>query len=114
MKNRWATIWILSLTLAVAAMLLTAPCAKAAPVKEIKIGFILPLSGAHAPTGKALREGAELAADIINNRYPELGISIAQWKGIPNLGGAKIKLIFADHRGDAAWGADQAKRLIED
>jgi len=114
MKSRWATIWILSLTLAVAAMLLTAPCAKAAPVKEIKIGFILPLSGAHAPTGKALREGAELAADIINNRYPELGISIAQWEGIPNLGGAKIKLIFADSRGEPAWGADQAKRLIED
>ena len=82
--------------------------------KEIKIGVILPLSGALAPIGKSLKEGAELAADIVNNKYPDLDISIAKWEGIPNLGGAKLKLIFADHRGDPGWGADQAKRLIED
>jgi branched-chain amino acid transport system substrate-binding protein len=85
-----------------------------AEAKEIKIGVILPLSGALAPTGKTLKEGAELAADIINGKYPELKISIAQWEGIPSLGGAKIKLIFADSRANPGWGADQAKRLIED
>jgi branched-chain amino acid transport system substrate-binding protein len=94
-------------------MSLVAPTAKAAP-KEIKIGVILPLSGPLAPTGKALREGIELCADIINNKYPDIKMSIAQWEGIPNLGGAKIKLVFADHRGNPGWGADQAKRLIRD
>jgi len=82
--------------------------------KEVKIGVILPLSGPLAPIGKSLKEGAELAADIVNNKYPELEISIAKWEGIPNLGGAKLKLIFADSRGDPGWGAEQAKRLIED
>jgi len=82
--------------------------------KEIKIGVILPLSGSLAPTGKSLKEGADLAADIINGKYPEFNISIAQWEGIPSLGGAKIKLVYADHRADPGWGADQAKRLIED
>ena len=82
--------------------------------KEIKIGAIIPLSGPHAPTGKALKEGIELCADIVNNKHPELKISIAQWGGIPNLGGAKIKVVFADSRGDPGWGADQAKRLITD
>jgi branched-chain amino acid transport system substrate-binding protein len=82
--------------------------------KEVKIGVILPLSGPLAPIGKSLKEGAELAADIVNNKYPELNISIAKWEGIPNLGGAKLKLIFADSRGDPGWGAEQAKRLIED
>ncbi len=82
--------------------------------KEIKIGVILPLSGPLAPIGKSLKEGAELAADIVNKKYPELEISIAKWEGIPNLGSAKIKLIFADSRGDPGWGAEQAKRLIED
>jgi len=82
--------------------------------KEIKIGVILPLSGALAPIGKSLKEGAELAAEIVNNKHPDLNISIAKWQGIPNLGGAKLKLIFADHRGDPGWGSDQAKRLIED
>ena len=84
------------------------------PVKEIKIGVILPLSGPLAPTGKSLKEGTDLAAEIVNHKYPELKISIAQWEGIPSLGGAKIKLIYADSRGDPAWGADQAKRLIRD
>ncbi|MGQ9645356.1 MAG: ABC transporter substrate-binding protein [Thermodesulfobacteriota bacterium] len=82
--------------------------------REIKIGVILPLSGALAPIGKSLKEGAELAAEIVNNKHPELDISIAKWEGIPNLGGAKLKLIFADSRGDPGWGAEQAKRLIED
>ncbi|HBE44591.1 MAG TPA: branched-chain amino acid ABC transporter substrate-binding protein, partial [Deltaproteobacteria bacterium] len=57
---------------------------------------------------------AELTADIINNGAPGVDIPMAQWKGIPNLGGAKIKLIFADHRGEPDRGADLAKRLILD
>jgi branched-chain amino acid transport system substrate-binding protein len=112
MRSKWSIVGAIGLALMM--MCLTAPDAKAAPAKEIKIGVILPLSGALAPTGKALREGIELCADIINNKYPQLGISIAQWEGIPNLGGAKIKLVFADHRADPGWGADQAKRLIRD
>lgn len=80
----------------------------------IKIGVILPLSGALAPTGASLKVGAELAADIVNEKYPEVGISIAKWEGIPNLNNATIELIFADSRGEPAWGAEQAKRLIED
>jgi branched-chain amino acid transport system substrate-binding protein len=111
MRNKWSIAGIVALAAMV--MFLTVPHAKAAP-QEVKIGVILPLSGPLAPTGKALREGVELCADVVNNKYPELGISIAQWEGIPNLGGAKIKLIFADHRGNPAWGADQAKRLIRD
>lgn len=103
---------LISLALLVSGVFSCAPAPRAP--KEVKIGVILPLSGALAPTGKSLEEGAELAADIINNKYPELDIPIAQWEGIPNLGGAKIKLIFADSRGDPGWGADQAKRLIED
>jgi branched-chain amino acid transport system substrate-binding protein len=94
------------------ALVVTFTCA--AWAKEIKIGVILPLSGSLAPTGKSLKEGADLAADIINGKYPDINISIAQWEGIPSLGGAKIKLVYADHRADAGWGADQAKRLIED
>jgi len=85
-----------------------------AQVKEVKIGVILPLSGPLAPIGKSLKEGAELAAEIVNIKHPELDISIAKWGGIPNLGVAKLKLVFADSRGDPGWGAEQAKRLIED
>ncbi|MDO9123896.1 MAG: ABC transporter substrate-binding protein, partial [Deltaproteobacteria bacterium] len=74
--------------------------------------MILPLSGPLAPIGKTLKEGAELAADMVNVKYPGIGISISEWEGIPGMGGARIKLIFADSRGDPSWGAEQAKQLI--
>src|SRR4030043_1391523 len=80
--------------------------------KEIKIGVILPLSGPLAPIGKTLKEGAELAADMVNEKYPGIGISISEWEGIPGMGETSDKLIFADSRGDPAWGAEQGKQLI--
>ena len=82
--------------------------------KEVKIGVIFPLSGGLASTGRLLRIGVELAADIINHKVEGLDIPMAKWEGIPGLGGAKIKLIFVDHRSDPARGADLAKRLIKD
>ena len=82
--------------------------------KEIRIGVLYPLSGAAATIGRDLQRAAELTADIINNKTPGVDIPMAQWGGIPNLGGAKIKLIFADHRGEPDRGADLAKRLILD
>lgn len=82
--------------------------------KEVKIGVIFPLSGNLASTGKLLRTGVELAAEIVNNKKEGLDIPIAAWEGIPGLKGAKIKLIFADHRSDPARGADLAKGLIKD
>jgi len=85
-----------------------------AATREIKIGVILPLSGPLALIARTLREGAELAADMVNGKYPGAGISIAEWEGIPGMGGAKIKLIFADSRGDPGWGANQAKRLMKE
>ncbi len=36
---------------------------------EIRIGVIFPLTGPLATTGQGLLKGAELAADIINNKY---------------------------------------------
>ncbi len=82
--------------------------------KEIKIGVLYPLSGAAATIGRDLQRAAELTAEIINNKTPSVDLPMAQWGGIPNLGGAKIKLIFVDHRGEPDRGADLAKRLILD
>ena len=86
----------------------------AAAEKEVKIGVIFPLSGNLASTGRLLRIGVELAAEIANSKMSGIDIPMAQWEGIPGLKGAKIKLIFADHRSDPARGADLAKGLIKD
>jgi branched-chain amino acid transport system substrate-binding protein len=82
--------------------------------KDIKIGVLYPLSGSLAGIGRDLQRAAELTVDIVNNKTPGVDIPMAQWGGIPSLGGAKIKLIFADHRGEPDRGADLAKRLILD
>lgn len=81
--------------------------------QEIKIGAIYPLTGAAASTGAELKNALELAADIINNGakgIPNLPFSAGG--GLPNLKGAKIKLIFADHQGNPQVGASEAERLI--
>jgi branched-chain amino acid transport system substrate-binding protein len=82
--------------------------------KEVKIGVLYPLSGALATIGRDLQRAAEMTAEIVNNKSPGLDMLMAQWGGIPGLGGAKIKLVFVDHRGEPDRGADLAKRLIQD
>ena len=82
--------------------------------KEVKIGVLYPLSGALATIGRDLQRAAEMTAEIVNNQTPGVDMLMAKWGGIPGLGGAKIKLIFVDHRGEPDRGADLAKRLIED
>ena len=72
-----------------------------AQVKEVKIGVIYPLSGSLATIGRDLQRAAEFTAEnLINNKNPNVDILMAKWGGIPGLGGAKIKLIFADSRGE--------------
>jgi branched-chain amino acid transport system substrate-binding protein len=83
--------------------------------KEVKIGVIYPLSGALATIGRDLQRAAELTAEeLVNNKNPNVDVQMAKWGGIPSLGGAKVKLIFADSRGEPDRGADLAKRLILD
>ncbi len=81
--------------------------------QEILIGAVYPLSGSLASTGVDLRQGVELAVEIINNSY-DLNLPLAKSEGLPNLGGAKIKVIFGDHEGDPEKGASEAERLITD
>ena len=78
---------------------------------EIRIGAIYPLTGAAASTGLEMKNALELAADMINNGVKGLNLPLAGG-GLPNLKGAKIKLIFADHQGNPQVGATEAERLI--
>jgi len=81
--------------------------------QEVKIGVIYPLTGAAASSGAEMKNALELAADIINNGakgIPDLPFSAGG--GLPNLKGAKIKLVFADHQGNPQVGATEAERLI--
>jgi branched-chain amino acid transport system substrate-binding protein len=80
--------------------------------EEIRIGAIYPLTGAAASTGVDYKNALELAADLINNGTRGLNLPLKTTGGLPNLHGAKIKLLFGDHQGNPQTGATEAERLI--
>ncbi|MHB0870095.1 MAG: ABC transporter substrate-binding protein, partial [Chloroflexota bacterium] len=92
----------------------TAPAAQpaaAAAAQEIKIGVLLPLSGGSASTGLDMKYAVELAAEIVNGKY-DMNIPLAKTEGLPNLGGAKVKLVIVDHQGTPEKGQSEAERLV--
>ena len=68
-------------------------------VEEIKIGAIFALSGSVAPIGQSVKQALDLAVKEVNREG-----------GIKSLRGAKIKLIFADSRGDAKIGSLRSRK----
>ena len=80
--------------------------------QEVRIGVILPLTGAAASTGLELKNASELAAEVVNTQMKDLPLPLAATAGLPNLKGAKIRLVFADHQGNPQIGASEAERLI--
>lgn len=81
--------------------------------QEIKVGVVYPLTGVAASSGAELKNALELAADIVNNGAEGIqGLPFSSGGGLPNLKGAKIKLVFADHQGNPQVGATETERLI--
>jgi branched-chain amino acid transport system substrate-binding protein len=101
---------MMAATAFVAAVLLSAPANAAEPVK---IGILWPLTGNAAAAGQASKAAAEIAAEIVNNKHPELGnLPLAATDGLPNAGGAKLELTFVDHQGNPSVAQQLATRLI--
>jgi branched-chain amino acid transport system substrate-binding protein len=82
---------------------------RAADAPEIVIGSVLPLTGALAQTGAGLRTAQQLAADLVNGHvsYP---LPMVGRSGLPHLGHARIRLVFADSQGKP----DQARAAAEE
>ena len=81
--------------------------------QSVKVGAIYPLSGNAASAGGFSKAAIELAVDLVNHGNPDLkDVPLADGKGLPGLGGAKIEVIFADNQGTPAAGQNQALRLI--
>jgi branched-chain amino acid transport system substrate-binding protein len=88
-----------------------APIAARAQTSEVVIGLTYPLSGASAQIGVDAQRAFETAVDIINNDQ-DFDLPLARGTGLPGLGGAKIRLVYADHQGDPQKGRAEAERLI--
>jgi len=80
--------------------------------EAVRVGVVYPLTGALAATGVASQDAFLLAAEIVNNEYPDLNLPMAAEAGLTCLGGAPIELIFADHQMSPEIGASETERLI--
>jgi branched-chain amino acid transport system substrate-binding protein len=79
--------------------------------KEVVIGALYPLTGANAQTGVDAQHAFNTAVDIINSPNG-LDLPLGMGAGLPGLGGAKVKVIYADHQSDPQKGRAEAERLI--
>jgi branched-chain amino acid transport system substrate-binding protein len=87
------------------------PIASRAQASDVVIGVIYPLSGASAQIGVDAQKAFDTAAEIINKNF-DFDLPLARGEGLPGLGGAKVRLIFADHQADPQKGRAEAERLI--
>ncbi|HEX9211401.1 MAG TPA: ABC transporter substrate-binding protein [Bradyrhizobium sp.] len=87
------------------------PLAARAQTSEVVIGATYPLSGSGAQVGVDAQRAFETAVDIINNDQ-DFDLPLAKGVGLPGLGGAKIRLVYADTQGDPQKGRAEAERLI--
>lgn len=79
----------------------------------VKIGAPYPLTGGAASAGTAVKQAIEVAVDIINNAHSDLpNLPLAATAGLPNLGGRKVEVVFADHQGNPAVAQSEALRMI--
>ena len=79
---------------------------------EVTLGVIYPLSGNSAQIGADAQAAYGVMAEIINGQHDPLPILMGKGGGLAKLGGAKIRLVFADHANDPQKGRAEAERLI--
>lgn len=77
----------------------------------IRLGSIYPLTGPIASSGLRSKHAIETALEVINNQY-DMDIPFARTKGIPNLKGAKLEIIWGDSQASPEVGKTEAERLI--
>lgn len=79
--------------------------------QEVRIGVLYPLSGPVAQVGIDAVAAVKTVAEIVNEGA-DLPLALAKNKGLPGLGGAKIKIFVSDHQGKPEVGLSETERLI--
>jgi branched-chain amino acid transport system substrate-binding protein len=94
-----------------AAAMLGATGLRAQERSEVVIGALYQMSGASAQVGVDAQHAFDTALDVINNSH-DLDLPLGKGAGLPGLGGAKVRIVIADHQGDPQKGRAEAERLI--
>lgn len=93
---------LITAALAAAATAALSGCDQEKPAlfpKTVRIGVIYPETGPDALTGKDIRDGLELARDLVNQSF-DLPLPLAKTKGLTGPGGASIELVYRDSKSD--------------
>src|SRR5947209_14378555 len=93
------------------AVSLVAFAARSAPPQEVVIGAVYPLSGNLAKVGNDIKDAIELAAELVNDDV-DVAVPLGKGKGLPHLGGARLRVVFADHQSAPEKGLGETERLI--
>ena len=99
------------LSIVTVAALAALPFGRVTAADDVVIGVMYPLSGSAAQAGIDAVAALNTALEIINEES-SLNLPLAKGKGLPNLGGAKIRIIVADHQGKPDIGQGEAERMI--
>jgi branched-chain amino acid transport system substrate-binding protein len=99
MRGRRSVSWLGSCLGAIGLVLGAAAGAPAA--EEVRIGVLSPLTGPAAKFGAIEKNTLAMAVEDVN-----------QAGGIRSLGGARIRLVFGDTRGEADTGVTETERLV--
>ena len=78
---------------------------------EVVIGVLYPLTGSVAQVGIDAVAAVKTAVEIINEDV-DLNVPLGPGVGLPNLGGAKVRIIVVDHGGKPDVGQAEAERMI--
>ena len=97
--------------LAIAAFVLAVGAGPALAADDVVIGALYPMTGPNGQVGNDAKAAMETAAEIINGSH-NVPMLLGKGGGLSNLGGAKVRLIFADHQGDPQKARAEAERLI--
>ncbi len=102
-------VWRAAILLALAVGLGSAPALAA---EDIVIGAIYPLTGNSAPIGADAKIALDVISEIINGTHAPIPMLLGKGGGLDKLGGAKIRIIIADHQNDPQKARAEAERLI--
>ena len=79
---------------------------------EILVGAIYPLTGNAAQVGADARAAIDTVLEVINGTHDPVPMLMGKGGGLDRLGGAKIRVVFADHQNDPQKARAEAERLI--
>ncbi|HEY0418234.1 MAG TPA: ABC transporter substrate-binding protein [Acetobacteraceae bacterium] len=79
---------------------------------DVVIGVIYPLSGNGAQVGLDAKVAYEVGAEIINGTHASIPMLMGKGGGLDRLGGARIRLVFADSQNDPQKARAEAERLV--